>query len=260
MEWVGEPMPIQPKNRAGANEPAEEARNAASHADAGFGKGAGHASGNHAENGSRLAAHPAQGGKHQAIPVSPQAESGVHPGQDKQESNNLIADFMSKTISQVSSTLERLTRGGKAGEKPAKPFEQSLAARPAAAPQGARPQPAANHGAAKAHPVEQKIGQAPEPVREEPRIDPAILRLVDELDLAIEDAKKAFAMRNCQAVADCATRISEESDKFGLRVLSRMAMCVVRAGRHGDLQAVSDLLPDLVAAVERNKVTLTQIK
>ncbi len=28
-----------------------------------------------------------------------------------------------------------------------------------------------------------------------------------------------------------------------------MAMCVVRAGRHGDLQAVSDLLPDLVAAV-----------
>lgn len=260
VEWVGEPMPIQPKNRAGANEPAEEARNAASHADAGFGKGAGHASGNHAENGSRLAAHPGQGGKHQAIPVSPQAESGVYPVQDKQESNNLIADFMSKTISQVSSTLERLTRGGKAGEKPAKPFEQSLAARPAAAPQGARPQPAANHGAAKAHPVEQKIGQAPEPVREEPRIDPAILRLVDELDLAIEDAKKAFAMRNCQAVADCATRISEESDKFGLRVLSRMAMCVVRAGRHGDLQAVSDLLPDLVAAVERNKVTLTQIK
>ena len=48
--------------------------------------------------------------------------------------------------------------------------------------------------------------------------------------------------------------------KLCLSFLFRMAMCVVRAGRHGDLQAVSDLLPDLVAAVERNKVTLTQIK
>lgn len=262
VEWVGEPMPIQPKNRDGANESGEEAKNGGSHADAGFGKGAGHASGTHAENGSRLPTHAAQGGKHQAAPASQKAESGVQPCPDKQESNNLIADFMSKTISQVSSTLEKLTRSGKAGEKPAKPVEQRPAARPAAEPQGARPQPATpqNREAAKARPAEQKIGHAPEPVPEEPRIDPAILRLVDELDLAIEDAKKAFAMRNCQAVADCATRISEESDKFGLRVLSRMAMCVVRAGRHGDLQAVSDLLPDLVAAVERNKITLTQKK
>ncbi len=127
--------------------------------------------------------------KHQAILVSPQAESGVHPGQDKQESNNLIADFMSKTISQVSSTLERLTRAARLGKTGKSSFEQSPAVR--AGSRAARRKTAARREprAAKAHPVEQKIGQAPEPVREEPRIDPAILRLVDELDLAIEDAK-----------------------------------------------------------------------
>lgn len=219
VEWVGEPMPIQPKNRGEANVPAQETQKADSHA--GFGKSA--------ENGARDV-----------------------PAHDRQEPNNLIADFMSKTISQVSSTLERLTRGGKVAEKAAKPAEQRPAARPA--PQGAKPHSPQNLDVAKARPAEQKT----EPV--EPQVDPTILRLVEELDLAIEDAKKAFAMRNCQVVADCATRISEEADKFGLRVLSRMAMCVVRAGRHGDMQAVSDLLPDLVAAVERNRITLTQMK
>ena len=57
-------------------------------------------------------------------------------------------------------------------------------------------------------------------------------------------------------VADAAGRLAAEAESYGFRVLGRMARCVESAGRAKDLQAVTDLLPELATAVERHRISL----
>lgn len=84
-----------------------------------------------------------------------------------------------------------------------------------------------------------------------------MLLLVKRLDKAIEDAQSAFAQQRPPMVGNAARRIAADSDNYGLRVLARMARCVERAARANDMNALEDLLPELVAAVERNRIALT---
>ena len=57
-------------------------------------------------------------------------------------------------------------------------------------------------------------------------------------------------------VADAAGRLAAEAESYGFRVLGRMARCVESAGRAKDLQAVTDLLPELATAVERHRISM----
>ncbi|MBD5416177.1 MAG: response regulator [Desulfovibrio sp.] len=98
------------------------------------------------------------------------------------------------------------------------------------------------------------VPQAPEA----PGPDPAILALVERLDAAMAQAVSAHAAGRGQMVAQAAAAIAEESESFGFRVLARMARCVERAGRAGDMNALRDLLPELEVSVERNRIALTQ--
>lgn len=88
--------------------------------------------------------------------------------------------------------------------------------------------------------------------------DVAILELVERLDAAMAQATEAHAAGRGRMVAQAAARIAEESESFGFRVLARMARCVERAGRAGDMNALRDLLPELAVSVERNRIALTQ--
>lgn len=90
--------------------------------------------------------------------------------------------------------------------------------------------------------------------------DAAILELVERLDAAMAQATEAHAAGRGRMVAQAAARIAEESESFGFRVLARMARCVERAGRAGDMNALRDLLPELAVSVERNRIALTQRK
>lgn len=90
--------------------------------------------------------------------------------------------------------------------------------------------------------------------------DETILRLVERLDAAMEDARQAFRNRRGSLVGEAAERIAAESDAFGFRVLARMARCVERAARANDMNALKDLLPELAVAVERNRIALTPRK
>ncbi|MDR3320371.1 MAG: hypothetical protein LBS77_05550 [Desulfovibrio sp.] len=85
-------------------------------------------------------------------------------------------------------------------------------------------------------------------------------RFVEQLDRAVEDAQNAFAQRRAAAVSEAARRIAAESDNFGLRVLARMARCVERAARANDMNSLKDLLSELTAAVERNRIVLHHIR
>lgn len=86
--------------------------------------------------------------------------------------------------------------------------------------------------------------------------DQEMLDLVARFDTAVRKAQQAFANGNCLTVAVAAESIARDADAFGFRSLGRMARCVEQAGRHEDLGALRDLLPDLVAQVERNRIAI----
>ncbi|MDR2573643.1 MAG: hypothetical protein LBC94_04765 [Desulfovibrio sp.] len=121
----------------------------------------------------------------------------------------------------------------------------------------ARDDNAAN-GEAKKNPAPaQKEGFEPKHQHQR-EADKTMQRLVERLDRAVNDAQNAFTQRRAAAVGEAAQRIAVESDNFGLRVLARMARCVERAARANDMNALKDLLPELTAAVERNRIALVQ--
>lgn len=86
--------------------------------------------------------------------------------------------------------------------------------------------------------------------------DQEMLDLVARFDAAVRKAQQAFAVGNCLAVAVAAESIARDADAYGFRSLGRMARCVEQAGRHEDLGALRDLLPDLVSQVERNRIAI----
>ena len=98
----------------------------------------------------------------------------------------------------------------------------------------------------------------PQPERPQPPEDPddPLPALMWRLDKYLGDAAYALEQRRLHLVADAAGRLAAEAEGYGFRVLGRMARCVESAGRAKDLQAVTDLLPELAAAVERHRISL----
>lgn len=88
--------------------------------------------------------------------------------------------------------------------------------------------------------------------------DPVVLTLIRNLDSAMEEASKAYQNGSSEKVAEATARIISECEGVGLRLLARMASCVERAARENDMSALSDLLPELGLAVERNRVALNE--
>lgn len=88
-------------------------------------------------------------------------------------------------------------------------------------------------------------------------ITPFIPGLLETLDAALDDARRGRADNSTFAVQEAAARIAGKAESFGLRVLERIARCVERAATADDMAAVRDLLPELEAAVERNRIALT---
>ena len=97
---------------------------------------------------------------------------------------------------------------------------------------------------------------APAPGSGADAADQEMLDLVARFDAAVRKAQQAFANGNCLTVAVAAESIARDADAYGFRSLGRMARCVEQAGRHEDLGALRDLLPDLVAQVERNRIAI----
>lgn len=88
--------------------------------------------------------------------------------------------------------------------------------------------------------------------------DPIINSLLERLDAAMNLAMEGYEHGNSAKVALATATISKQAESFGLRLLSRMALCVERAATANDLGALKDLLPELAMAVERNRIASTQ--
>ncbi|WP_245590743.1 response regulator [Nitratidesulfovibrio termitidis] len=144
---------------------------------------------------------------------------------------------------------------------------QSLPAQPArgGAPATERDERAARPGTAPSRPAAPAPSIPPIATggqRAEPHgqmgddIEPFIPGLLETLDAALDDARRGRADGSTFAVQEAAARIAGKAESFGLRVLERIARCVERAATADDMEAVRDLLPELEAAVERNRIAL----
>jgi hypothetical protein len=88
------------------------------------------------------------------------------------------------------------------------------------------------------------------------QMQPLIPGLLAALDEAMDDVRRAFNKADTLAVEKAAERIAARADNYGLRVLARMARCVERAANAQDKEALTNILPDLETAVERNRIAL----
>ena len=231
-EWVGEPMPIPRKPAAAAVEEGvdatapqpEEVRAAAPETEPASTAplaGEGGSLMDFIVGATRVEAAPP------AAPVRPAAGDPPSGG---------MTDFVERSVTLVTSAVSSAL---------APAAEADAASAPQAATGGA------SHEAHDAGP-NSGAGAASE--------DAAILALVARLDAAMAEANSAHAAGRGHMVAQAAAKIAEESESFGFRVLARMARCVERAGRAGDMNALRDLLPELAVSVERNRIALTQHK
>lgn len=88
--------------------------------------------------------------------------------------------------------------------------------------------------------------------------DPAINAMLNHLEQAMKNANGHYAAGNGSGVAAATADMAAVSERFGLRILTRMAQCVERAARANDMGALNDLLPELGNAVERTRILVMQ--
>lgn len=226
-EWVGEPMPIPRKQPVPA--PAGEAGEAPSAAPEPGGKGPRVAPETPAQAAPAPTAPPAEdsGSLMDFIVGATRVEPPAQGRPETGAPSGGVTDFVERSVTLVTSAVSSAFAPAQGGE--------------------------GTSGAQDAAPGVQ-------PVSGGASGDAAILALVARLDAAMAEASSAHAAGRGLMVAQAAAKIAEESESFGFRVLARMARCVERAGRAGDMNALKDLLPELAVSVERNRIALTQHK
>lgn len=207
----------------------------------------------------------------QPAPVTPSHQTGSAP--ETASAARRDEDGGAGVPSFLKRVLGRLQGQGEAGAVPAGPqsgkaraaearrraAEVAAASQVAAAPSADNaPSAAAPAPTPAAAPVQPSAAAAPAAVPDSgaEAADQEMLDLVARFDAAVRKAQQAFANGNCLTVAVAAESIARDADAFGFRSLGRMARCVEQAGRHEDLGALRDLLPDLVAQVERNRIAI----
>ena len=251
-EWVGEPMPIprKPPEEKFKAEPEPEDKTApAQDANVAGESVASGLSGSLSASQEAVSGQGAASGEAGSLMdfivsakrvAAPEAPNQARPPQEKAPGG--MTDFVETSLSLVSSAVSSAFQS----------------AAPAAS------NPASNAGCNPACNAETRAASVVESAsavsRDASSPDAVILGLVQRLDAAMKDASAAHAAGRTLMVAQAAAVIAEESESFGFRVLARMARCVERAGRAGDMNALKDLLPELAVSVERNRIALTQHK
>ncbi|MEG2005670.1 MAG: hypothetical protein RR014_06505, partial [Bilophila sp.] len=83
--------------------------------------------------------------------------------------------------------------------------------------------------------------------------DKAIHQLLLDLDAALEQAIQGQEANDMDAVHDATAIMVKLAADFDLRVLDDPAQCMEIAAREGDVDEIAQLMPDLIAAVARNR-------
>lgn len=105
-----------------------------------------------------------------------------------------------------------------------------------------------------------KPEQSPTKAPQSPVFEDSLREMLAAMDADMRLIRQALAEGNMAVTGRHAGFIATSADKHGLRVLARMARCVESAAKALDDDALRDLLPELEATVERNRIALTQTK
>ena len=202
--------------------------------------------------------------------VTPDTNALLSSHQEGPSRTRAAANTLMRFLSRFHAGSDQAADGEQAPQAPAAEPERQGRPQPIRKADGARPETAS---AATGNPwIERRIEDRPSaPVRvpvpprpsgssgrPQPPDDPAnpLPALMWRLDNHLAEAGHALEQRRLHLVADAAGRLAAEAESYGFRVLGRMARCVERAGRAKDLQAVTDLLPELATALERHRISL----
>lgn len=88
--------------------------------------------------------------------------------------------------------------------------------------------------------------------------DAAIQCLLKELDVALEQVIFGQKRNDASEVRKAASRIAKLAETFDLRVLDDPARCIEMAAQGGDMEEVQQLVPDLAAAIARNRAAFEE--
>lgn len=88
--------------------------------------------------------------------------------------------------------------------------------------------------------------------------DEAIRTLLAELDAALGQAVRGAQAGDVQAVCEAAGHIGRVAEKYDLRVLDDPARCLEEAACAGKTAEVTQLMPDLIAAINRNRASFEE--
>lgn len=116
---------------------------------------------------------------------------------------------------------------------------------------------AASAPAEKADP-ERTQEKAPDNGPQDEASDEAIRTLLAELDAALGQAVRGEQAGDVQAVCEAAGHIGRVAEKYDLRVLDDPARCLEEAACAGKMTEVRQLMPDLVAAINRNRASFEE--
>ena len=88
--------------------------------------------------------------------------------------------------------------------------------------------------------------------------DEAIRTLLAELDEALERAIQGEQSGNAQMVCEAAAHIGRLAETYDLRVLDDPARCLEEVACSGNMDEIAQLMPDLVSAINRNRVSFEE--
>lgn len=88
--------------------------------------------------------------------------------------------------------------------------------------------------------------------------DEDIRKLLTELDAALGRAIRAEQVGDAHAVCEAAGRIGQLAEHYDLRGLSDPARCLEEAACAGKTAEIAQLIPDLVAAINRNRASFEE--
>ena len=88
--------------------------------------------------------------------------------------------------------------------------------------------------------------------------DATIQCLLRELGVALEQIVIGQKRNDAKEVRKAAARIAKLAETFDLRVLDDPARCIEMAAEGGDMEEIAQLIPDLTAAVARNRASFEE--
>lgn len=88
--------------------------------------------------------------------------------------------------------------------------------------------------------------------------DEAIHSLLADLDAALDRAIRGEQSGDAQAVCEAAAHIGRLAEAYDLRVLDDPARCLEEAACSGNMDEVAQLMPDLVAVINKNRASFEE--